>query len=101
MKKIIKMLTFSTTVMIIITLNSCSDSHPYMTQNQASPIGGTYYSFKGKIIGQDPLCWDIDLNGDKKADIFAVKERQNKILNEGDSVEGDDFHGYYLIRSKK
>lgn len=87
---------------VLAIFTSCVNSiEEKMTAHQQSPAGGTFYTFNGKIIGQDSLRWDIDLDNDSSPDIFAFKERQNLNLALNDIVAGDDFNGHYIIRSKK
>ncbi len=88
-------------ILLLIIFASCDNVHSNMEAHQQTPAGGSFYTFKGKIVGQDSLRWDIDLDGNSSPEIFTTKEYQKLDLQLNDSVYGDDFNGYYIIRSKK
>ncbi len=72
-----------------------------METRQVSRKHGDFRVFKGKIVGQDSLRWNIDLSGDSEPEIFAVKEKQKLEVQFNDSVFGDYFNDHYIIRNKK
>lgn len=90
-------------IVLIIVSVSCNDPRQYMEAHQQNPAGESFYTFKGKIVGQDSLRWDIDLNGDKEPEIFVSKGFQRHLLIQlNDSVYGDNLEGdNYVIRSNK